>query len=252
MNRIEFARFPALDYACKEAINTLCTNLTFVGNDKRKIMITSCQAHEGKSFLSMCIHRTMAQLRHAAVLVDLDLRRSQIASRYGLRVTEGSGRGVTHYLAGMCSLKDVLYETDVPGAYMIPVGHEVSNSLALLSTQRLRQMLADLQSQFEFVLVDAPPVGVIIDAAEIAKYCDGTIFAVKYNQVSRRELADAKLQIQRTGCQVLGAVLNDVAFDTLSSKKYYNKTYYNHYDSDYYKPSQSHGRQGGKKTSRAR
>lgn len=235
MNKLELVRFRGLDYACKEAINTLCTNLTFVGNDKRIIMITSTQAHEGKSFLTMNIMRTLAQLGKRVVLVDADLRKSQIAARYGVRITEGTGYGTVHYLAGMCGLNDVVYETGIPGAYMVPVGREVSNSLALLSTPRLGHMLGELKTRFDFVLVDAPPVGVIIDAAEISKHCNGAIFAVKYNSISRRELQEAKSQIDRAGCEVLGAVLNDVDLETLSSKKYYNKSYYNHYNFDYYK-----------------
>lgn len=251
MNKIELVRFRPLDYACKEAINTLCTNLTFVGEEKRIIMVTSTHAHEGKSFLTMNIMRTLAQLGKKVVLVDADLRKSQIMSRYGLRVREGSGNGTVHYLAGMCSLNDVVYETGIPGAYMVPVGREVSNSLALLSTPRLSHMLRELQSRFDFVLVDAPPVGVIIDAAEIAKSCHGVIFAVKYNEVSRRDLAEAKNQIERTGCEILGAVLNDVDLETLSSKKYYNKSYYNSYNSDYYKPGKA-GRRTEKSDRRPR
>ena len=232
MNTIEFTRFQPLDYACREAINTLCTNLTFVGREKRVIMMPSTQAHEGKSFLSMNILRTMGQLGRRAVLVDLDLRKSQIAARYGARVTDGTGCGAVHYLAGMCALDEALYETNLPGAHMIPVGREVSNSLALLSTPRLREMFDSLSERYDLVIVDAPPVGVIIDAAEIAKSCDGTIFAVKYNATSRRELIQARQQIQRAGCEILGAVLNDVDLETLSSKKYYNKSCYSYYGSD--------------------
>ena len=88
------------------------------------------------------------------------------------------------------------------------------------------------------MLVDAPPVGMIIDAAEIAKSCDGVVFVINYNSVSRREMLEAKKQIERTGCQILGAVLNNVSFDTIASKKYYYKSYYNaHYESDYYQRS---------------
>ncbi len=250
MNKLEFVRFRTLDYACKEAINTLCTNLTFVGNEKRIIMVTSTQAHEGKSFLTMNIMRTLSQLGKRVILVDCDLRRSQIAAKYGVRILEGSGYGTVHYLAGMCSINDVVYETNLPGAYMVPVGREVSNSLALLSTPRLKQMLKALQERFEFVIVDAPPVGVIIDAAEIAKSCDGTIFAVRYNTISRRELLEAKNQIMRTGCSILGAVLNDVDLDALSSKKYYNKSYYTHYNSDYYKPNENKKARSGRPASR--
>jgi len=238
MNRLEFVRFRSLDYACKEAINTLCTNITFAGSEKRVIMITSTTAHEGKSFLSMNIMRTLAHLGKKVVLVDADLRKSQIAGKYGMRVLEGSGQGTVHYLAGMCALNDVVYETNIPGAYMIPVGREVTNSLALLNTARLKHMLKELQERFDFVLLDAPPVGVVIDAAEIAKSCHGAIFAVKYDTISRRELIEAKAQIDRTGCEVLGAVLNAVDMDALSSKKYYNKSYYSHYNSEYYRPAE--------------
>ena len=245
MNKLELTRFPELDYACKEAINTLCTNLTFSGSDTRKIMLTSCQAHEGKSFLTLCITRTLAQLGYRVVLVDADLRRSQIASRYGMQIKEGTGRGTSHYLAGKEALENVIYETDVPGAYMVPVGYEVSNSLALLNSPRFASMLDQLLTQFDYVLVDAPPVGVIIDAAEIAKFCDGTVLVVKYNNVSRRELHDVKSQIDRSGCKILGVVINEVEFDSLSSKKYYNKHYYTHYDTEYV--SDSVKKQRGKK-----
>lgn len=239
MNKLEFERFEALDYACKEAINTLCTNLGFVGKEKRAIMVTSARAHEGKSFISMNILRTMSQLGKRVILVDCDLRKSQIAAKYGARVTEGTGCGTVHFLAGMCELDEAIYETNLPNAHMIPVGREVSNSLALLNTPRLKEMIDALSQRYDLVILDAPPVGVIIDAAEIARHCDGTIFVVKYNNTPRRELQEAKQQIQRTGCEILGAVLNQVDVEAISGKKFYNKSYYSAYTSDYYAPSEA-------------
>ena len=237
MNTLELNRFKPLTYACTEAINTLCTNLTFAGDNTKVIMFTSCQASEGKSFMTMNVMRTFASLGHKVVLVDADLRRSQIASRYGAKITSGQGMGLAHYLAGMCDAGEVLYQTNLPNAYMVPLGREVSNSLSLLSNDRLPRLLKLLRERFDYVIVDAPPVGVIIDAAEIAKCCDGTVIAVKYNNVSRRELTDVKNQIERTGCPILGVALNSVSFDSLSSKHYYHKSYYTHYESDYYKPT---------------
>lgn len=236
MNRIAMTRFKPLSYACTEAINTLCTNLTFAGNDKKVIMVTSAQAHEGKSFITMNIMRTFAKLGHRVVLVDADLRRSQIMSKYGLQFQSEQRYGLSHFLAGMCDAGDVIYETDIPNAYMVPLVREVGNSLSLLTNNRMQRLLDYLRERFDYVIVDAPPVGVIIDAAEIAKHCDGTIITVKYNSVSRRELLDVKNQLMRTGCEILGVVLNSVSFDSLSSKHYYHKSYYTHYDSDYYKP----------------
>ena len=250
MNKIEFTRFAELDYTGDEALNTLCTNLTFAGDGVRKIMMTSCHASEGKSFITMNMMRTFARLGKRVVLVDADLRRSMLLTRYGGRVPKGVQFGLAHYLAGMCSAEDVLYETSVPGAYMVPVGREVNNSLSLLTTRKLSQLLDWLSTKFDFVLVDAPPVGMIIDAAEIAKSCDGVLFVITYNTISRREMQEAKLQIERTGCKILGAVLNNVSFDSYSSKKYYYKSYYNtHYESDYYQhtPSKS-GSKGAAKS----
>ena len=235
MNMIEITRFKPLSYACAEAMNTLCTNLTFVGKDKKVIMITSAQKHEGKSFVTMNVMRALSDLGHKVVLVDADLRRSQITSKYGLKLVEGSGMGLAHYLAGMCSAESVIYKTNIANACIVPLGHDVSNSLALLTSDRMAMLLAGLREKFDYVLVDAPPVGVIIDAAEIAKNCDGTVIALKYNAVSRRELVEVKRQIDRSGCPILGVVLNSVAFDTLSSKHYYHKSAYTNYESDYLK-----------------
>ena len=94
MNTLELNRFKPLTYACTEAINTLCTNLTFAGDNTKVIMFTSCQASEGKSFMTMNVMRTFASLGHKVVLVDADLRRSQIASRYGAKITSGQGMGL--------------------------------------------------------------------------------------------------------------------------------------------------------------
>ena len=72
MNNLTIGRFPPLSYACGEAVNTLCTNLSFSGENLRKIMITSCHAAEGKSFLAMNIMRTMAKCGKRVALVDAD------------------------------------------------------------------------------------------------------------------------------------------------------------------------------------
>ena len=230
MRNVALTLFPPLDYAAEEAINTLCTNLSFAGENVKKIMITSCHSSEGKTYLAMNLMRTMAKLGKGVVLVDADLRRSMIGNRYGLQYSVEEPLGLTHYLVGRASIDDVIYSTDIEGAYMIPVGRNVSDSLSLLNTPRLPYLLGKLAEQMDFVIVDAPPVGIIIDAAEIAKSCDGTLFAVNYNDVSRRELINAKKQIEQTGCKILGAALNNIEMDSYSNRKYYSKSYYSHYN----------------------
>lgn len=231
MNQIIIKYFPPLSYAGSEAINTLCTNLSFSGENVRRIMVTSCHAAEGKSFISMNIMRTMAKLGKTVVLVDADLRRSVISNKYDLQFESCEHRqGLSHFLAGMVEADDVIYRTNVNGAYLIPVGREVSNPLPLLASPRFDRLLEHLVQNVDYVVVDAPPLGAVIDGAEIAKSCDGALIVVNYNAVHRRELMEVKEQLEQTGCPILGTVLNMVEFDNYLSRKYYYKTYRNGYD----------------------
>lgn len=231
MNNVTITRFPPLSYACAEAVNTLCTNLSFSGEHVRKIMITSCHASEGKSFLSMNVMRTMAKFGKTVALVDADLRRSVITGKYGLTYPEnGQHMGLAHLLAGMADEEAVVYQTDLPGAWMVPIGREVSNPLPLLNSPRFDQLLDNLAQSVDYVFVDAPPVGSVIDAAQIAKSCDGILLVVTYNTVRRQELLEVKAQLEQTGCPILGTVLNMVEYDSYMSKKYYYKYYYSNYE----------------------
>ena len=201
-------------------------------------MITSCHAAEGKSYLSMNLMRTLAQRGIKVALVDADLRRSMVNSDYGLKYEDGrsDGKGLSHFLAGMVGMDEVIYQTDIPNAIMVPVGRDVPNPLALLTNSHFAELLDMLARMADYVIVDAPPVGVVIDAAEIAKACDGTLIAVYFNDVSRQELLDVKQQIEQSGCPILGTVLNQVDYDSYLSRKYYYRTYgkYGYYNR-YYK-----------------
>lgn len=233
MKSIEICRFAPLSYAGQEAINTLCTNLSFSGANVKKIMITSSRASEGKSSLSMNILRTMAKYGKRVVLVDADLRRSTITSKYYLRFEDENNKwGLAHLLAGMIDKENILYSTNMAGAYIVPIGREVSNPMPLLNSEHFRKLLDALALAFDYVIVDAPPIGTVIDAAEIAKSCDGTLVAVSYNTVHRQELIDVKNQLEQTGCPILGAVLNMVPMDNYMSRKYYYKSYYSNYEQD--------------------
>lgn len=247
MNRIEFTKFPPLAYASEEAFNTLCTNLTFTGQNVKKIMVTSSHASEGKSTISMNLLRSMAGRGKTAVLVDADIRRSMIGAQYGAHYASGAKRyGLSHYLAGMAESEDVLYETNIPGAAFVPMGRTLLNPIPLLASQRFCDLLDRLTAQYDYVFVDAAPVGVVIDAAEIARFCDGILLVVDYNVVHRQELIDAKTQLEQTGCPILGAVLNKVEYDDYASKKYYYKSYRSGYYGGYASTANPQKEQGGK------
>ncbi|GHU71431.1 tyrosine-protein kinase CpsD [Clostridia bacterium] len=233
MNQINLTKLPVLDYPTTEALNTLCTNISFSGKSTRVIMNTSCRAGEGKSFLTMNLMRALAGEGKNVVLVDADIRRSTIVKTYAENPAL-KPKGLAHYLADLCSWEDILYQTNIEGAYLIFHGRSVANPHALLTTDKLNQLITQLLRSFDIVLVDTPPIGLVVDAAEIAKCCHGVLLTVTNGVITRKELSDAVAQIQRTGCPILGVVMNKVTFDTHSSRSHYYKTYYSHYKSGYY------------------
>ena len=228
MNTLTFTRFEPLGCAGREALNTLCTNLSLAlapGSGGMKLMITSCRPDEGKTFVSMNMMRALAELGKSAVWVDADLRHSVASARYGMEIREGKPRGMTHYLSGMCSADDILYATNIKGAYAVPVRQTVSNSLPLLITPRLPLLLNSLARDHDMVLVDAPPIGELSDAAEIARHCDGTVLVVAYHKISGKELYERHRQIERAGCKVLGVALNKVTCDSIHSQSSCRRTH---------------------------
>ncbi len=115
------------------------------------------------------------------------------------------------------------------------MGHELLNPIPLLSSERFQNLLDGLAEQYDYVIVDAAPVGVVIDAAEIAKVCDGILLVVSYNQVHRQELIDAKTSWNKRGCPILGTILNQVDYEGFANKKYYYKSHYSSYYKAYEK-----------------
>lgn len=235
-NYLEVSNFPQLDYVCNEAMNTLCTNLSYCGKDIRKIMITSRYAGEGKSYIAMNLLRTFSQLGKRTVLIDTDLRASGIQSDYRLRYSTQSHYGLSEYLSGICGLDEAVYQTNLPNTYMIPAGHEAPNPLQLLDTRLMGELIEQLAEQFDVVLVDTPPVGVLADAVALAKFCDGALLVVGYCKGKQQEIGDAVENIKQTGCKVLGAVFNGVKFNSMSNRHYYysSERYASHYNTRYY------------------
>lgn len=221
---IQFMRFPKPDIATAEGLNTLVINLSYCGSDIRKVMITSRFSGEGKSYVTMNLMRTLAGMKKKVVVVDTDLRASGIQTAYGLRYGNEARNGLSEYLAGICSAEDVIYQTDVPNAWIVPAGHHAPNPLQLLDTEKMHQFVDSLAEQYDIVLLDTPPVGVMVDAIAMAKFCDGAVLVVGYHQGKISEINDAVKNLRKTGCPVLGGVLNQVRLKSLSNQHYYYHT----------------------------
>ncbi len=245
MRKIEITRFPELDYVSAEGMNTLVTNLSYCGSGIRKIMITSRYAGEGKSYIAMNLMRTLAGLGRRVVVLDADLRASGIQAEYRLRSESEGHPGLSEYLAGHRTLDEVLYETNIPNAWIIPAGHRAPNPLQLLDTEKMKQLMEEMGEKFDIVLVDTPPAGLLVDAVALAKFCDGALLVVAYRKGRQREIGEVVETIKQTGCRVLGAVLNEVKFKNLSNRRYYynSERYSNYYRKRYYTHTVRKGRE---------
>lgn len=236
MNTVKITRFPELDYISAEGFNTLVTNLSYCGDDIRTIMVTSRYAGEGKSYVTMNLMRTFAGMGKRVVLIDTDLRASGIQANYRLRYESEHSYGLAEYLAGHCGIDQAMYQTTVPNAWLIPAGHRAPNPLQLLDTAKMEELMDWLATEFDVVLVDTPPVGILVDAVALAKFCDGALLVVGYRQGRRREIGTAVESIRQTGCRMLGSVLNEVKFNSMSNRfYYYNSRRYDGYYSKYYR-----------------
>lgn len=233
MKKAMISALPDLGYAGSEAVNTVCSNLMFSGKNIKTIVVTSCEPNDGKTFTSMQMAFNMAKRGKKVLLVDADLRLSQMNARYDIELI-GSGTGMTHFLSGQCALEEALYETNIPNTFLLPIGRAVQSPLSLIATTDFSDMIQTVRQSFDFVVVDAPPVGLVIDAAEIAKCCDGSILVVTYSDTHVRALREAKQQMERTGTPILGCILNKVPLERITSKKYKYGKY------GYYAYSQQH------------
>ena len=224
---------PKLDYDIEEAFNKLATNITFCGDDMKILLITSCREHEGKSTLCFLTWKKLAEMGYRTLMIDADLRRSIFRNRFRM-VFQGDEYGLSHYLtrSGL-AVEDAVYRTNIPNGYWIPAGRNVLNSLQLLSGKKLEVMLSELKKEYDYVIIDSPPIGAIVDAATIARCCDGAMLVVRHNSTTKQEVLYAKDQIEKSGCPVLGTILNDVSMNCMSSR-YYNQGNYSAYKLGYY------------------
>lgn len=213
----------AKDYRSNEAYKTLRTNLEFSGSDNKAIVLTSSTPNEGKSTVSIGLALALVESGKRVLFVDADLRKSVLVGRH--RVTE-EVKGLSHYLSGQADLNDVICRTQEAGLFVIFAGVVPPNPSELLGQKRFAHLIENAKANYDYVIIDAPPLGNVIDAAVISKVCDASVLVVAAKSVSYKFVRTVKEQLEKTGCPILGVVLNKV---DMKQNKYYEKYYGNYY-----------------------
>ncbi len=214
------------DYRLTEGLNQLKTNLAFCGKDIKVITITSSVPNEGKSSVAFDLSKTMAEGGKKILMVDADLRKSVLAAKYHI---QGIDKGLSHYLTGQAEIEDIIYETETEGFYLSVAGPLSPDPTSLLDSDQFQKFIDKVREDYDYVIIDAPPLGVVIDAVIIGKYCDGAVLVIEQGVIKRKVVQDVIKQLKRGEVRILGAVLNKVderigaygAYDYKYSYSYY-------------------------------
>ena len=209
-----------LDYSVEESFKSLRANLQFCGEDKKVIAITSCTPNEGKSSVTLNLAISLADAGKKVLLIDADLRKSVLLGR--IHVTEAV-KGLTHFLSRQTQLLDVICNTNVPKLSIIFAGPVPPNPAELLGGKYFKELLASARKVYDYILVDTPPLGSVIDSAIIAEECDGSVMVIESGVISYRFAQEVKEQLAKSNCPILGVVLNKVDMAKQGYGKYYSK-----------------------------
>ena len=193
-------------FAYVEAYKTLRTNFNFLtANGKnRTILVTSAIQDEGKSGLAINLAISLVQAGNKVLLIDADMRNPSV-HRY-LRLKMNAGLGLSTLLTGDVKVGDCLIATE-QGMDVIAGGLIPPNPTELIGSDAMKELLHVASQQYDYVICDTPPVGIITDAAALSPLCDGVLFAVRQRFASRNHVHAALRSLQSVNAKILGAVM---------------------------------------------
>lgn len=206
-----------VDFATREALRQFRTNLRFVNVDQapRAIVVTSSRMGEGKSTISSNLAYLLAEGGERVVLVDADLRRPAVAGIFDI----DSSVGLTQVLAGSAELADAVQPTAHPNLLVLPAGTIPPNPSELLGSQRMRDLIATLAKTHR-VILDAPPLLPVTDAALLSTSADGAVLVVAAGETRKEHVERAAANLQAVNARLLGAVLNRASVSRLNRLLY--------------------------------
>lgn len=223
MQTVRLEKIKKQSYAWQESLRALRTNLQFCGDDKKVILFTSAMPDEGKSTVVVELARSLTESGKKVLVIDTDMRKSVLAGRLRVKVNKGELLGLSHYLSGQRPAGEVLYGTDVSGLFMVFAGPTVPNPTEILEKEYFQRLIEFGRETFDYVLIDTAPLGAAIDAALIAKKCDGAVLVVEQKRAGRQLLQGVIRQLELSEVKILGVVLNKVKKGFYGYGSYYGQ-----------------------------
>lgn len=219
-----------------ESYRVLRTNIQFASVDKpvKVIAVTSSSPGEGKTTTLANLAITFAQSGSKVLLIDADLRKPRVHKVFYL----SNVTGMTSVLAQRIDYKTCVTQATIDNLYVLTAGPIPPNPSELLASNAMKTLMNDLRNDFDIILIDTPPVGIVTDAAILSTIVDGTILVVSSGGVEIEAAQRSKELLEKVNANILGVVLNKIA------KENYGNYYFSYY---YYAEEKDGEKKKGKK-----
>lgn len=217
MPQLELVRAKAqMVKSMEEYYNSIRTNIQFSGRDLKVITLTSAQPGEGKSTTSVNLAISFARAGFRTLLIDADTRNSVMSGTFK---SNERYQGLTSFLSGNAELSDVICDTSIDNLMIIPAGQVPPNPTSLIQNDNFKAMVETVRGLYDYVIIDTPPLGLVIDAAILAHHSDASLLVVKAGADKRRTVTKLKEQLEQSGSVFLGVILNkyDIHLDKYGS-----------------------------------
>ena len=217
-----------LSFAASEAYKLLRTNLNFALPDEQQcriVGVTSSVRGEGKSTTTMNLAYSIAETGKLVLVIEADMRLPTFSKRLGLN----NAKGISNLLAGLCTGADVLQKSWLHrNLWVIPAGDIPPNPSELLGSEQMRITLEVLSKDFDYILLDLPPVTAVSDPLVVSKLVSGMVLVVRQNYSSRRFLTEAVRQLRFADAKLLGFVMTGANAPDEGRRRYYEKYGYSY------------------------
>lgn len=202
MNKIRVRNNNRINENVLKAIDKLRVNMEFAAPDKKVIAVTSAADREGKSFVAYQLACMQAVHEKKVLLMHLDFRKTAANKRKSLE-------GVAQVVWESTQINDVMYKTDIRNMYMIFAGTDDTKASDVVESQRFEKLINWLRTKFDYIIIDMATIGKSSDALVMCSKCDGALMVMESGAVSYKKAQNAVEQIKLTGCEVIGAVINN-------------------------------------------
>ena len=206
---LNLAVFDKPKSALSEAFRTIRSSLQFLYKKQqvsgsKTLMITSSISGEGKTFCSINIATVFALSEKKTVIIGLDLRKPRLADEFNLK----NQIGVVNYLIKQNSLAEIINPTQIPNLDVILSGPIPPNPSELILSDAMRDLILELKQQYDYIILDTPPVGLVSDALELAQFADVTLYIVRQNYTKKDMITLLNTRVQRGELANASIILN--------------------------------------------